>query len=318
MELIRGLVNLQQQLTACVATIGNFDGVHLGHRAIIRRVVDKAAALNLPSCVLLFEPHPKEFFLKQVCPPRLTCFREKYEQLKTLGIDKLVVLPFNQLMCDMKAEDFVHTILINKLKVNHLVVGDDFHFGYKRQGNFELLKEMSVDYFSLEPTPSVLMNGERVSSTLIRNALTDRALSKVELMLKRRYSMTGRVGYGEQLGRRIGFPTANVAVKRKKSPLRGVFLVKSSWLSNGILRSAWGAANCGSRPTVSGHIEKLEVHLLGVCEDLYGIELSTEFLAFIREEKKFMDIEALKLQIRKDIACAKKLIAQFESMPQDV
>ncbi len=313
MELIRGLANLQQQITACVATIGNFDGIHLGHSAIVRRVIDKANELGLSSYVLLFEPHPKEFFLKDKCPPRLTCFREKYSQLETIGIDKLIVLQFNQSIREMKAQDFIDAILIDKLRVRHLVVGDDFHFGHKRQGNFKLLEEKAGKQYSLEPTPSVVINKERVSSTLIRDALAGRQLKKAEKMLGRRYSMTGRVGYGNQLGRQLNFPTANVAVKRKKIPLSGVFLVKCYWSVSGVMSSAWGAANCGSRPTVDGHVEKLEVHLLGVNQDLYGIDLTVEFWDFIREEQKFNDVTALKLQISKDIVRAEHLIQEYGS-----
>jgi len=312
MELIRGLTNLQSQPTACVATIGNFDGVHVGHQAIIARVIEQAKLLGLPACVLLFEPHPKEYFMADNAPARLTCFSEKYRQFKSLGVDKLIVLQFNQSMRQMDAKDFIGSILIEKLKVKHLVVGDDFHFGHKRQGNFKLLEKMATGQYTLEPTSSVIINNERVSSTLIRDALAINELDKASSLLNRRYSMSGKVGFGQQLGRTISFPTANVAVKRKKAPLNGVFLVKCFWQNNGKYESAWGAANCGVRPTVDGEKYRLEVHLLGVSPSLYGIELSVDFYAFIRAEKKFAGIDDLKVQIKQDVVIAQQLIEQFQ------
>ncbi|WP_196138387.1 bifunctional riboflavin kinase/FAD synthetase [Aliikangiella sp. G2MR2-5] len=313
MQLIRGLINLKHQKQACVATIGNFDGVHSGHRAIVDRVLAKAKLLGLPSCVLLFEPHPKEFFMKEQCPPRLACFKEKYQRLKKLGIDKLVVLQFNQPLREMEAEKFVHQVLIDKLQVKHLVVGDDFHFGHRRKGNFQLLEQLSTNQYTLEPTPSVLVDGQRVSSTLIREALANQALDLAESYLGHRFSMTGRVGYGEQLGRQIKFPTANVAIKRRKLPVSGVYLVKCHWQQGGKKYSAWGAANCGKRPTVNGLDYRLEVHLLGVSPELYGIELAVDFYAPIRAEKKFESLDALKAQINKDIEQAELLIEKIES-----
>jgi len=312
MKLIRGLINLQHQEESCVATIGNFDGVHVGHRAIVEKVIAKAAALGLPSCVLLFEPHPKEYFMGDGCPPRLTCFREKYNELKDLGVDKLVVLQFNQSLRNMEAIGFVQKILIERLQIKHLVVGDDFHFGHQRKGNFQLLEQMSVGQYTLEPTPSILVDGERVSSTLVRKALSHSDLEKAAKLLNRPYSITGKVGFGQQLGRLINFPTANVAIKRVRTAVNGVFLVKCHWQEHGRSKTAWGAANCGSRPTVDGKQYRLEVHLLDVNPDLYGIELTVEFCASIRREKKFESIEALKHQIGVDIEVARKLIHNFE------
>lgn len=312
MELIRGLVNLQHQLGACVATIGNFDGVHLGHQAIVERLIKQAKKLGLPACVLLFEPHPKEYFLGDKGPTRLTCFAEKYRLLESLGVDKLLVLQFNRAMREMSAVDFVKQILIDKLKIKHLVVGDDFHFGCQRQGNYQLLEQMGQGYFSLEPTPSVMLDQQRVSSTLVREALLSLDLNKANRLLNRRYSMTGNVGYGEQLGRTIDFPTANVATKRRRVPLSGVFLVKCRWQQDGKNYSAWGAANCGQRPTVEGESYRLEVHLLDVSPSLYGLELSVEFYAAIRAVEKFAGMDELKSQISKDISQARKLILQYK------
>ena len=309
MQFIRGLINLKIQPKSCVATIGNFDGVHLGHQAIIAQLVEQAKRLKLPAYVIVFEPHPKEFFLAENCPARLTCLREKYQQLKTLGVDCLVVLPFNSSMRQMRADDFVTQILIGKLKVKHLVVGDDFHFGRDRQGNFQLLEAMAENYYTVEPTTSVMVEQQRVSSTLIRELLFKNKLDEVQALLGRRFSMTGKVGYGKQIGRQIGFATANVAVKRRKMPVKGVYLAKCYWQKGGIAHSAWGAANCGTKPTVDGKNQSLEVHLMGVSPDLYGVELQVVFYQWVRAEKSFADLDELKQQINHDIAEINRRIA---------
>ncbi|PCI63740.1 MAG: bifunctional riboflavin kinase/FMN adenylyltransferase [Gammaproteobacteria bacterium] len=321
MQLIRGLVNLNHQADACVATIGNFDGVHLGHQAIIKRVIQHARRSNHQSCVILFEPHPKEAFMGDSCPARITNFTEKYLQLSALGVDKLLVLKFNKALCQMKATDFIQTVLVENLKIKHLVVGDDFQFGYKRQGNFKLLKEYGKDLYTVEPTPTVIVKDlsdnpqeHRASSTLVRNALADNDLEFAKMLLTRRYAMTGKVGYGQQLGRTIGFPTANIALNRRKPTLSGVFLVRAKWTERKAfsvnIRACWGVANCGSRPTVDGKGYRLEVHLLDVDADLYGIELKVEFYAFIRKEMKFGSVEILKAQINKDVKKAQKLVSE--------
>jgi len=314
MQLIRGLINLNRQTEPCVATIGNFDGVHIGHQAIIKKVIAQAKQSNLTSCVILFEPHPKEVFLGDNSPARLTRFSEKYIQLKALGIDKVLVLKFNRQLREMPAEQFIDSILIERLRVAHLVVGDDFQFGYKRQGNYQLLKTQGEGDYTVEPTPSIVVehlgDKHRVSSSLVREALANNDLVFAEKLLERRYSMTGKVNYGQQLGRQIGFPTANVVLNRRKPALSGVYLVKASWSDgqNGQRLSCWGVANCGSRPTVEGLNYRLEVHLLGVSHDLYGIELGIDFYTFLRGEKKFDSVELLTEQIKLDVEQAKKLI----------
>jgi riboflavin kinase/FMN adenylyltransferase len=323
MQLIRGLINLNHQADSCVATIGNFDGVHLGHRAIIKKVIQQAKQSNHQSCVILFEPHPKEVFMGDNCPARITNFTEKYLQLSELGVDKLLVLKFNAALCQMQASDFIQTVLIEHLRIKHLVVGDDFQFGYKRQGNYQLLKEYGKNVYTVEPTPTVLVVDEgqseqthRASSTLVRKALAENNFRFANHLLTRRYAMTGKVGYGQQLGRTIGFPTANIALNRRKPALSGVFLVRAKWTERGPkdnnrIRACWGVANCGSRPTLEGQDFRLEVHLLGVSADLYGIELKAEFYAFIREERKFAGIEELTEQITIDVKKAKGLIEQI-------
>jgi riboflavin kinase/FMN adenylyltransferase len=321
MQLIRGLINLNHQADACVATIGNFDGVHLGHRAIIKRVIEHARKSGHQSCVILFEPHPKEVFMGEACPARITNFTEKYLQLNALGIDKLLLLKFNQALCQMQAADFIQKILIDQLRIQHLVVGDDFQFGYQRQGNYELLRSQGQGHYTVEPTPSVFVadpsnadEKHRASSTLVRKALAANDLDFAETLLERRYSMTGKVGYGQQLGRQIGFPTANIALNRRKPTLSGVYLVRAHWQdkkTGSDMSFCWGVANCGSRPTVDGQNYRLEVHLLSVSPDLYGIELEIEFYAFLRGEKKFDGLEALTEQIKHDVIQAEKLITAF-------
>lgn len=321
MQLIRGLINLNHQADACVATIGNFDGVHLGHRAIIKRVIEHARKSGHQSCVILFEPHPKEFFMGDKCPARITNFTEKYLQLKALGVDKLLLLKFNQSLCQMHASDFIQKVLIDQLRIQHLVVGDDFQFGYQRKGNYELLRSQGKGHYTVEPTPSVFVNDpniggqkHRASSTLVRKALVDNDLAFAEILLERRYTMTGKVGYGQQLGRQIGFPTANIALNRRKPTLAGVYLVKAHWRDNSHgeeIQYCWGVANCGSRPTVDGQNYRLEVHLLGVSPSLYGIELEIEFHVFLRGEKKFDGVNALSEQIKLDVKQAEKLIGKI-------
>ena len=323
MQLIRGLINLNHQADACVATIGNFDGVHLGHQAIIKKVIQQAKQSNHQSCVILFEPHPKEFFMGDNCPARITNFTEKYLQLRALGVDKLLVLKFNKALCQMQATDFIQRVLIEQLRIKHLVVGDDFQFGYKRQGNYQLLKDRGNGHYTVEPTPTVIVKDSddltedlRASSTLVRKALAENNFVFANKLLTRRYAMTGKVGYGQQLGRTIGFPTANIALNRRRPTLSGVFLVRAKWTEvtsnkGNRIRACWGVANCGSRPTVNGKDYRLEVHLLDIEAELYGVELKVDFYDFIRAEQKFDSIEKLTAQIKLDVESAKQLIVKL-------
>jgi len=318
MQLIRGLINLNHQADECVATIGNFDGIHLGHRAIIEKVILHAKKSDHQSCVILFEPHPKEVFMGENCPARITNFAEKFHQLEKLGVDKLLVLRFNKALCQMQAKDFIRKVLIEQLRIQHLVVGDDFQFGHKRQGNYQLLHSEGQGYYTVEPTPTLLIEDpdaagvqHRVSSTLVREALANNKLEFAHTLLARHYSMKGKVGYGKQLGRTIGFPTANIALKRIKTSLAGVYLVKAHWQnsdSNGKMHNNWGVANCGFRPTVAGESFRLEVYLFDIKPDLYGVELRVEFYHFLRGEMKFDGIESLTRQIQQDVDTARTLI----------
>jgi riboflavin kinase / FMN adenylyltransferase len=282
----------------CVATIGNFDGVHRGHLALLEQLVKEARSRGLPSVVILFEPQPREFFDPAGAPARLTPFREKIQLLKQLPIDYLICLHFNAKWAEMSAESFIQSVLIEALHVKHLILGEDFHFGKNRKGNAELLKK----YFSVEVFPPVNENGERISSTAIRHSLAAGNLGSAEKGLGRSYAIAGRVKRGAGRGREWGFPTANIAVPKKGLPLSGVFFVH---VNGERLKHHPGVANIGIRPTVDGSYTVLEVLLLDFDGNLYDQHLEVQFLHKLRDEIKFDNIEALKDQIKADVLAAK-------------
>lgn len=299
MELIRGLHNLRNKHRGCVATIGNFDGVHLGHRRVLEQVKEKAAELGLPSVAITFEPQPREFFAGAQAPPRLTRFDEKVRLLQAEEIDRVLCLTFNKRLQSMSAEAFVDELLLKGLAVEHFVVGDDFRFGCDRAGDYTMLREAGARHgFSVVNTATFLMDGERVSSTRIRESLAANDFELAERLLGRRYTVTGRVLHGQKLGRQLGVPTANIRMHRFACPMRGVYAVHVR-MPNGEL--APGVCNVGMRPTVNGIQPVLEVHLLDYQGHLYGQLLSVEFLAYIRAEQKFDGLEQLKTQIFADI-----------------
>lgn len=320
MKLIRGLHNLQypsasgvaskgsvQALLAdgCVATIGNFDGVHLGHQAILAQVKVKAAALGVPSVVVVFEPQPREYFGGDQAPPRLMRFREKLVALREQGVDILVCLQFNQRLRSLTAEQFVHQVLMDGLRVRHLVVGDDFRFGCDRAGDFHLLERMGRETgFSVEHTRTFEIDGERVSSTRIRQALAACDFEGVRRMLGRPYYMSGRVIHGAKLGRQLGVPTANIALGRRRLPLTGVFAVEVLMEGEAPLPAV---ANVGIRPSVNGVKPLLEVHLLDFSRSIYGVRLQVVFRAKLRDEQRFPSLDALKAQIEQDIQAARRV-----------
>jgi riboflavin kinase/FMN adenylyltransferase len=342
MQLIRGLVNLNDQDSACVATIGNFDGVHFGHQRIIQRVIEQAHARKISSCIIIFEPHPKKFFMPKISFLQMTSFREKYRLFKQMGIDKLLIIQFNSSFSKMEASYFIHQILIQQLKVHHLIVGDDFQFGYKKEGNFSLLLHFSSPLFTVEPTQTILMEEQlsesykniltsqiikkRISSSLLRTFFIECDLFLIRLFLGRCYSITGKVGYGRQLARTMGYPTANIRFQNRSLPLKGVFLVKVSWFMNHSIKTAqtikhqaWGVANCGFRPTVQGKTGQVEVHLLDIPTsiDLYQHRLNVDFHHFIRKEKSFTHLNDLSQQIKKDIKKARHIIVHsFDNICQ--
>jgi len=313
MRLIRGLTNLKhfsQQPEAplangCVATIGNFDGVHLGHQTIIDQVREKAIELGVPSVVMVFEPQPREFFQGDEAPPRLMPFRQKFEALLNSGIDIVLCLRFDEKFRSYSGMGFIEDLLIKGLGVHHLVVGDDFRFGCDRTGDFALLRRVGEERgFSVENTRTVEVAGDRVSSTRIRQVLGENRLSDAEDMLGHPYRIRGRVVYGQQLGRQIGAPTANVLLPHMPA-LRGVYVVFVTLADGRVLD---GAANIGLRPTVDGKRPSLEVHLLDFAGTLYGQRIDVVFRHFLRDEVKFDAVDDLKHQIARDFEDARAWI----------
>ena len=303
MQLVRGLHNLKPAPRGCVATIGNFDGVHRGHQAILQRLRERAAELQLPSCVVIFEPQPREFFGPDNAPVRLSRLRDKLELLAAAGVDRVLCLAFNRRLRELSAADFVRTVLVDGLGVQHLEVGDDFRFGCDRAGDFPFLEQAGKQFgFSVEDAITIELDGDRVSSTRVRNAAQVADFALVEQLLGRPFSISGRVLHGQKLGRQLGTPTANVQLKRRRAPLNGVYLV-SVELDG---RVQPGVANIGMRPTVAGDGRAhLEVHLLDFAGDLYGRRLTVVFHQKLRDEQRFASLEALKAAIDADIASAR-------------
>jgi riboflavin kinase/FMN adenylyltransferase len=289
-------------------TIGNFDGVHLGHRALLARIgeIARSQASRMSECasaVMTFEPHPREFFRPETAPSRLTRVREKLEFFSRTGIDAVFVIPFNHAFAALSAEDFVRA-LHERLHVRHLIVGDDFRFGCDRLGGLDYLRTASRQFgFSAEIAPTVTFGGERVSSSAIRNALGRGDLEKAADFLGRLYAVEGRVVQGRRLGRRLGFPTANLYMRHAPLPLSGVFAVRAVVNE----RELEGVANVGLRPTIeSGRIRPLlEAHFFDFQEDLYGKHLSVRFVRKLRDEMKFSRLDDLRDQIAREVEAAR-------------
>jgi riboflavin kinase/FMN adenylyltransferase len=302
-EHIRGLTNLKSKHKSCVATIGNFDGVHYGHQILLAKVIEKAKLLNVPSVVITFEPLPKEYFGREHNVPRLTRWREKMTAFKNSGIDYVFVLHFDAKLASLSAEDFVKTILHDGLAVKHVIIGDDFRFGSKRLGDFEFLKISGQKYgFTVEAMTTVLIEQERVSSTRVREALAEGDHQLTEKLLSHPYTMQGRVIHGDQRGRIIGFPTANIGLHRNVTPVQGVYAVRMHGIAE---KGLPGVANVGIRPTIGGTRSLLEVHLFDFNNDIYGRHVSIEFCKKIRDEKRFENLDLLKQQIFQDAAVAR-------------
>ena len=287
-----------------VMTIGNFDGVHLGHQALLHQLLQKRQLLGLASIVVLFEPHPKELFLKVKAPKRIYTLREKLVYLQRLGIDYVFCINFTHDVAVIEPDIFIQSILFERLHVKYLLVGHDFHFGKNRQGHFGLLQQWGNKLnFQTEMFACIEKDGQRISSTGIREYLKIKDLDSARIDLGRPYSVIGRVGYGRQLARLWGIPTANIAVLEQKLSLKGVFCVK---VRIGDLPGEYeGVANMGYRPTVDGSKPFLEVHLFDFDASLYGQFLEVLFLHCLRDEQKFPDVEHLRKQIEKDVLKAK-------------
>ncbi|MFO6425351.1 bifunctional riboflavin kinase/FAD synthetase [Motilimonas sp. KMU-193] len=303
MELIRGIQNIRPEHQGCVLSIGNFDGVHLGHRAVLQQLLVKAEQFAVPATVMTFEPQPLELFLGENSPARLSRLRDKFRCLQQVGLARLLCVRFSRQFAAMDANQFIEQILVNKLGVKFLVVGDDFHFGYRRQGNFELLRQAGQRFgFDVIATQSLLHGETRVSSTQIRDALAAGQLHQAQQLLGRPYSISGRVAHGQKLGRTIGVPTANIWLKRLVTPVKGVYAVDIKGAGSATYH---GIANIGTRPTLNGERQQLEVHIFDFNGDLYGRQLEVVLKQKIRDERRFENFAALQQQIELDIGQAR-------------
>ncbi len=308
MKIIRSLNAIPHSQKGCVATIGNFDGLHLGHQKVINKLKEKAQSLNLPLTVISFEPLPAEFFSPKP-PARIYPLRDKIRSLKHLGVDNYLCLKFNADFAAIPPQAFVQDILLDTLKVKYLAVGDDFRFGHKRTGNFDLLKLMGdKSGMTVTDTSTCKHDKQRISSTRIREYLEMGDIANANQLLGHKYQLSGRVRHGDERGRTIGFPTLNLRLPENIAPARGVYAVRIAGLAN---KNLIGVANLGARPTVKGTENRLETHLFDF-EDkdfsAYGKHICVELFRFIRAEKKFDDFQALKKQIVKDAECAQEIL----------
>jgi riboflavin kinase / FMN adenylyltransferase len=291
--------------SATVLTIGNFDGVHLGHRALLARLCAVAGETGLPPAVLTFEPHPREFFAPESAPTRLSTLREKLELIAEDGIELAFVCRFNKAFASLSADQFIEKVLVQTLRVRHLIIGDDFRFGAKRAGDFALLTQAGDAFgFRVEAMDSVVDGGVRVSSSAVRTALWSGELERAAELLGRPYVIDGRVVHGDKVGRQLGYATANIRMKHDRPPLLGVFAVEVTGLGDKPLP---GVANLGYRPTANAVVRPiLEVHLFDFAADIYGAHLSVRFLHKIRNEMKFSGFDELKAQIARDVETARQ------------
>jgi len=283
--------------------IGNFDGVHRGHAALLNRLVDAAHGAALPATILTFEPHPREFFAPASAPARLTTLREKLELLSDAGVAQVMVCRFNADFAALSAQQFVDGVLLNGLRTRHLIIGDDFRFGKGRAGDFAMLQAAGErSGFTVEAMGSVTLDGGRVSSSSVREALAVGDMEQAAALLGRPYVIDGSVRHGEKVGRQLGFATANIRIKHNPLPMSGVFAVEVSGIDGQLLP---GVANLGIRPTVGGIRPILEVHLFDFDRDIYGAHLSVRFVHKLRNEQRFPNLDALKAQIALDAVAAR-------------
>ena len=309
MRLARSIDSFPFDLVAegSVATIGSYDGLHRGHQKLLRHVLDHAKKKRLPSIVMSFEPTPKEFFATKHPPARLMRFREKFETLAEFGVDVFFCPRFDEAMKNISADTFIRRILIHSLNINHLVIGDDFRFAQDRAGHLQTLQRAGLALgFSVEEMQSVIVADERVSSTVIRNALWEGDLEHARRLLGKDYRMSGKVIEGKRLGRTLGYPTANVNLNRLQSAVMGIFAVRVSGRDWGPLDAV---ANVGTRPTFEGTKPLLEVHIFDFDKDLYGEYIHVDFIARLRSEEKFDDVKDLIEQMHCDSARAKEILA---------
>jgi riboflavin kinase / FMN adenylyltransferase len=310
MQLVRGLHNLSQRHQGCVLTVGNYDGVHLGHQHMIGMVKARAAELGARAAVLVFEPSSKEFIDPAGAPPRLTRWREKYLALAAQGLDRMVTLRFDDCMRAMTPQRFVDELLVTGLGVRHVVVGNDFRYGAHARGTIDMLRHAgSAHGFGVEQIEPFVFDGVRVSSTVVRERLGCGDFDGAARLLGRPYRMLGQVIHGKELGRTLGFPTANLRLMRRKSPVYGILAV----LVRGVGEVAMPAvASLGTRPTVDGKEVLLEVHVFDFAGDLYGREIEVEFVAKLRDEVKFDSLDAMMVQMKIDAANAREVLSKVK------
>ena len=309
MKLTRGTSTTNSQHTECVATIGNFDGLHMGHRRIIDQVKEAGRQLNYPTMVISFEPLPTEFFSEKLAKPlpgRIYPYRDKVRILESFKVDEFVCLNFSDSLSEMEPEDFIKIILLKRLNIKHLVVGDDFRFGKQRRGDFQMLREIGQQYgMKVTNTATIKLSGGRVSSTRIREYLQAGKLKEANCLLVDSYQLSGRVRHGDQRGRTIGFPTLNLRLPEDIVARRGAYAVRVHGLLGRVLD---GVANLGNRPTVSGLETRLEAHVFNFDQTVYGEKVCVELVSYLRGERKFEDFDALMKQIKLDSRKAKSCL----------
>lgn len=311
MELVRGLHNISQRHRGCVLTVGNYDGVHLGHQQMIVALTARASRLGVPATVLVFEPSSKEFIDPEGAPPRLTRWREKYLALAGLGVQRLVTLRFDDCMRAMTPCSFVDELIVARLGTRHMVVGDDFRYGSNAGGTIETLRAAGLAHgFGVEQIPPFVFEGVRVSSTAVRERLEIGDFPGAARLLGRPYRMLGRVVHGRGLGRGLGFPTANLRLMRRKPPMWGILAVWAHGIDSHPLPAV---ASLGTRPTVDGIEPLLEVHVFDFSGDLYGRAIEVEFVAKLRDEVKFDSLDAMAVQMKADAARARDLLSKVDS-----
>jgi len=311
MELVRGLHNISRRHQGCVLTVGNYDGVHLGHQQMIGALKARAAQFRCAATVLVFEPSSKEFIDPEGAPPRLTRWREKFLALAALGVERLVTLHFDEGMRAMTPRSFVDELIVEKLGTRHLVVGDDFRYGSNAGGTIETLRAAGHAHgFGVEQIAPFVFDGVRVSSTAVRERLELADYPGAARLLGRPYRMLGRVVPGRRLGRTLGFPTANLRLMRRKSPVWGISAV---WTYGIDSRPLPGVASLGTRPTVNGTEPLLEVHVFDFCGDLYGRAIEVEFVAKLRDEVKFDSLDAMTAQMQVDARQAREFLSKVNS-----
>lgn len=307
MRLIRGRYNLTRPLPPCAVTIGNFDGMHRGHQKILMQLKHMAKQKGLCSAVVIFEPQPFEFFAPDQAPKRLARFREKLNYLKSWQLDYLLCLKFDAYLSELDAIDFVKTILVDKMMMRYLIIGDDFRFGKNRQGDFLMLRECGHQFgFEVNKSNTLFIDGQRVSSTRIRTSIQNDDFAQARQLLGRPYSLSGKVSHGAKLGRALGFPTINIKMGNRALIVKGIFAVNVKGIDNRVLA---GVASIGTRPTINGVDTILEVYMLNFNQDVYGYYADIEFLHKIRDEAKFSSLEELSHHIKNDIDKAKHYFA---------